>query len=154
MARRRGPVDLDRRQCEALLASGGTGRIGVSTALGPQVIPVSYAVVDRAVVLWSSPYSPVARCAPGTLAAFEVDHVDQLTQRGWCVHARGRVERLEDPGVLAQIPRTDAAVHPTPWEEQGRRLYLRIRWTELSGQAVGTTWDEPPTPAVNAATIA
>lgn len=139
----RGGVELDQERCRALLASVGTGRIGLSTALGPHVVPVGCTVVDDAVVLWTSPYSIVARCAPGTLVAFEVDQVDPDGRGGWCVQARGRAEHLEDPDALEKLAPA-LTMHPEPWSGPRRRRYLRIRWTELSGQAVGKGWRETP----------
>ncbi len=136
MGNPRGPVELEAATCRELLASGGTGRIGVSTPLGPQVIPVSYVVLGDAVVLWTSPFSILARCAPGTVVAFEVDHVDPIDRQSWCVQARGRADRLDDPELTAELAELSSP-DPEPWAERGRRLYLRVRWTELTGRALG-----------------
>lgn len=138
---RRGPFELEPELCRSLLASVDTGRVGMSTPLGPHVAPVGYTVVDDAIILWTPPYSVVARCAPGALIAFEVDHVDPVTRDGWCVQARGRAELLSDPATLETLAPV-LSMHPDPWEERGRRYYLRIRWTELTGQAVGNAWPE------------
>lgn len=42
--------DLGPDECRALLSTHGLGRVAVSTADGPAVIPVNYEVVDDAIV--------------------------------------------------------------------------------------------------------
>lgn len=134
MTLQRGPVELDAAQCRALMATAGTGRVGVSTPLGPQVLPVGYAVLADAVLLWTSPYSLVARCAPGATVAFQVDQADAV-DLGWSVQAHGRAEPLDDASAHELLSRLPAPPRDAPWPEPGRRLYLRLRWTELTGHA-------------------
>lgn len=135
-----GSVELDPAHCRALLGSAGTGRVAVSTALGPQVAPVGYAVVNESIVVWTSPFSVVARCAPGTFVAFEVDSIDAETREGWYVQARGRAELLSDPEVTQQLV-TRLPRQQNPWQQRTRHCIV-IRWSELSGQGVGSRWQE------------
>lgn len=133
-----GPVELDPAHCRALLGSGGTGRVAVSTALGPQIAPVGYAVIGDAIVVWTSPFSVVARCAPGTFVAFEVDAVDARTREGWYVQARGRAELLADPEATEQLA-TVVPHHRDPRRQRTQHC-IAIRWSELSGQGTGGRW--------------
>lgn len=131
-------MELDTSRCRELLAAGSTGRVGLSTPLGPEVVPVDYAVVDDSVIFWTSPFSLLARCTPGTVVAFQVDRVDPSDGRSWCVQARGRLERLEDASAAEELIGR-ATRHREAWPTTGRRLYLRLRWFELSGHEAGAT---------------
>ena len=131
-------IELDRGECEALLRAGVAGRIAIATPTGPHIIPVNYSVVDDAVVVRTTPYSVLGSYGRDTTLAFEVDQFDYENQRGWSVVARGRGEFVTDIDELDQI---HDVWRPQPWAGGSRTLYLRLRWTELSGRRVGAGWD-------------
>ena len=72
------------------------------------------------------------------MLAFEIDGFDQEHERGWSVQARGRVEVVTD---RAELDRIREVAEPEPWASGVRSLYLRLRWTELSGRQLGADWD-------------
>lgn len=131
-------IDLDRAECERLLRAGIAGRIAVAAPDGPHIVPVNYSVVDDAIVVRTSPYSLLGSYGRGTTLAFEVDQFDYENQRGWSVVARGRGEFVTDIEELDHIREVWA---PRPWAGGSRTLFLRLRWTELSGRRVGRGWD-------------
>jgi nitroimidazol reductase NimA-like FMN-containing flavoprotein (pyridoxamine 5'-phosphate oxidase superfamily) len=130
--------DLNATECEELLRAGLVGRVAACTPNGPHIIPVNYSVVDDAVVLRTTPYSLLGSQARGTALALEVDQFDYEYQRGWSVVARGRGEVVTDAAELDHIRTT---WNPSAWAAGGRSLYLRLRWTELTGRRLGQGWD-------------
>jgi len=134
----RDPIDLTPDECRRLLSAGVAGRIALSTPDGPHIIPVNYAVVDDAIIIRTSPYSVLGTHGRNTLLAFEVDQFDHHYQVGWSVVARGRGEVLTDPDEVEHIRTT---WEPRPWAAGNRRLYLRLRWAELSGRRIGESGD-------------
>jgi nitroimidazol reductase NimA-like FMN-containing flavoprotein (pyridoxamine 5'-phosphate oxidase superfamily) len=140
--------ELNTQQCEALLRMGMVGRIAFSTPAGPHMVPVNYTVVDDAVVVRTSPYSLLGTHGRNTVVAFEVDGFDHELERGWSVQARGRMEVVT---AHREITRIREVADPSPWADGVRALYLRLRWADLSGRQLGSSWnpvpDVPVTPA-------
>lgn len=130
--------DLSTTECEELLRAGLVGRVAACTPNGPHIIPVNYSVVDDAIVLRTTPYSLLGSQASGTVLALEVDQFDYEYHRGWSVVARGRAKAVVDAAELEHIRET---WNPAAWAAGGRTLYLRLRWTELTGRRLGQGWD-------------
>jgi nitroimidazol reductase NimA-like FMN-containing flavoprotein (pyridoxamine 5'-phosphate oxidase superfamily) len=130
--------DLSTTECEELLRAGLVGRVAACTPHGPHIVPVNYSVVDDAIVMRTTPYSLLGSQASGTVLAVEVDQFDYEYHRGWSVVARGRSKVVVDPSELEHIRET---WNPTAWAAGGRSLYLRLRWTELTGRRLGQGWD-------------
>ena len=130
--------ELSYSECEAFLRAGITGRVAMSTPGGPQIVPVNYSVVDNAIIVRTSPYSLLGTYGRDTTLAFEIDHVDHPNQRGWSVVARGRAEVVHEQAELDHIRRV---WEPRPWASGVRTLFIRLRWSELSGRQLGTGWD-------------
>ena len=131
-------IELDRAECEALLRAGIAGRVAIATPTGPHIIPVNYSVVDDAIIVRTTPYSVLGSYGRDTTLAFEVDQIDHENQRGWSVVARGRGDFVTDIDEMDHIREVWS---PRPWAGGSRTLYLRLRWTELSGRRVGAGWD-------------
>jgi hypothetical protein len=129
--------ELSPSLCEELLRAGVFGRLGVSAPDGPHVIPLNYAVIDDAVVVRTTPHGVAGRRGPGTVAAFEIDYVEYDGQRGWSVQARGPLEAVPE----AELAHVAPAWVPRPWADGARPLFLRLRWTELTGRRIGAGWD-------------
>jgi len=140
--------DLSETDCEELLRAGLVGRVAACTPHGPHIIPVNYSVVDDAIVLRTTPYSLLGSQVHGTVLALEVDQFDYDYHRGWSVVARGRSEVVVDHQELDHIRET---WNPTTWAAGGRTLYLRLRWTELTGRQLVRGWDPMSTLPVHRA---
>jgi uncharacterized protein len=130
--------DLNETECTELLRAGLVGRIAACTPNGPHIVPVNYSVVDDAIVVRTTPYSLLGSHARGSVLALEVDQFDYEYQRGWSVVARGRAEVVVDTAELEHIRQV---WNPTSWASGGRTLYLRMRWSELTGRRLGSGWD-------------
>lgn len=130
--------ELSDHECQDLLRSGIAGRVAISTPTGPHIVPVNYSVVDGAIIIRTSPYSVLGTYGRDTTFAFEIDEFDRERGRAWSVQARGRVEPVADRTELEMIREV---AEPHPWAGGARPLYLRLRWTELSGRQIGAFWD-------------
>lgn len=131
-------IDLSHEECVQLLRGGVGGRVALSSPNGPHIVPVNYSVLDDAIIIKTSPYSTLGTYGRDTMLAFEVDHFDHERQRGWSVVARGRGEVVTDPQDIDHIRQVR---DPRPWAGGGRNLYIRLRWTELTGRRLGEAWD-------------
>jgi nitroimidazol reductase NimA-like FMN-containing flavoprotein (pyridoxamine 5'-phosphate oxidase superfamily) len=130
--------ELSHAECERLLRAGVAGRVALAAPNGPHIVPVNYSVVDDAVVVRTSPYSLLGTYGRDTTLAFEVDQFDYENQRGWSVVARGRSEIVQDADELDHIREVWP---PRPWATGIRSLFVRLRWSELTGRALGVGWD-------------
>lgn len=137
------PLELTPEECAELLEHGGVlGRVAMATPLGPRIVPVNYAVHDRAVVFRTAPYSELSTYGWNTELAFEVDHVDHEKRQGWSVVVLGRAHVVADPEELDAIRRS---WEPRPWAGGTRNLHVRLPWRELSGRRVGADWSTAST---------
>jgi uncharacterized protein len=131
-------IDLSPDQCERLLRAGVAGRAALSTPDGPHIVPVNFSVVGDAIIVRTSPYSVLGTYGRDAVLAFEVDQFDHDRWRGWSVVARGRADVVTDP---LDVERIRSTWEPRPWAAGSRNLFLRLRWTTLTGRQVGADWD-------------
>jgi len=131
------PFELTTDECRDLLSAGLVGRVAICTPVGPHIVPVNYGVVDDSIVLRTSPYSVLGSHARGSILALEVDQFDYERQRGWSVVARGRADAITGADELNHVR---DAWDPRTWASGQRNLYLRIRWSELTGRRLGPGW--------------
>jgi len=110
----RGSEVLPLAECVRLLAlaakRGQTGRLAVSTEQAPIIQPVNFTYHEhRIVVRLGSGH--LAEVIPGTLVAFEVDHVDRDAREAWSVLVRGLATALQESDSDSQ-PTSDAGPAP------------------------------------------
>lgn len=134
----REPIELSDEECRELLSAGLVGRVAICTPVGPHIVPVNFAVVDESVVLRTTPYSVLATQARGTVLALEIDEFDYELQRGWSVVARGRAEPITAADEIHDIR---SSWETNAWAAGPRNLFLRLRWSELSGRRLGAGWN-------------
>jgi nitroimidazol reductase NimA-like FMN-containing flavoprotein (pyridoxamine 5'-phosphate oxidase superfamily) len=130
--------EMTEAECQELLRAGVVGRAAACTPSGPHVVPVNYCLIDDAVVFRTTPYSILGSQPRRSLIALEIDHFDHERLRGWSVVARGRVEMVVHAAELEKIRGT---WDPGTWAAGGRNLYLRMRWSELTGRRLGRGWN-------------
>jgi Pyridoxamine 5'-phosphate oxidase/Helix-turn-helix domain len=119
-------------ECRQLITAGGIGRIAFSTATGPVVLPVNFAVVAGTIVIRTAEGTAVEGHADEQVA-FEVDHIDEALSQGWSVLVRGQAHRVAHPAEL-QIVRRDAAIWP--WPGGDRDVYVRIIPDTITGRQI------------------
>jgi len=125
-------LDLHPDECRTLMSTHGVGRVAVSTAHGPALVPVNYEVVDDAIAFRTAPDS-VPAAAVGSEVAFEVDHVDEAMSQGWSVLVVGPAREVTDPDAVRKL--VDRA-HTTPWPGGEREMWVSIQPTRITGRRI------------------
>lgn len=111
-----------------MLAGEPVGRIAFTTADGPVILPVNYALVGDRVLLRTAPDSLIARHARGRVA-FEVDHIEPARRSGWSVLVRGTAD-LWPSG-------TEVPAQVQPWAGGPHGLVpVRIDPVDVTGRRV------------------
>ena len=135
------PRELSPDECVALLSVGSVGRVGLCAADGPQIVPVNYVLDGKSIVFRTSAYGLLGRHDWSSgVVAFEVDELEAATRSGRSVVVRGPAERIEDPDEMDAIAWT---TDPSPWAGGLRRQYVRVRFSEMTGRAVGEDTSRP-----------
>jgi nitroimidazol reductase NimA-like FMN-containing flavoprotein (pyridoxamine 5'-phosphate oxidase superfamily) len=124
--------ELTVRECRALLATHGVGRIAVPTSGGPVIVPVNYSVLEGAIVFRTAPGTTPALAA-GCQVAFEVDRLDDVFSQGWSVLVRGHARTVTDPD---EVRRLDEEAYSEPWVGGHRDLWVRIDPHDISGRRI------------------
>ncbi|WP_431994527.1 pyridoxamine 5'-phosphate oxidase family protein [Streptomyces griseoflavus] len=124
--------DLAPDECRTLLSTHGVGRVSVTTAEGPAVVPVNYEVVDDSIVFRTAPGS-VPAAAVGSEVAFEVDRLDEAMSQGWSVLAVGPARAVTGPEEARHL---SESAHSTPWAGGEREMWVSIRPTRLTGRRI------------------
>jgi len=91
---------LNLSECRRLLDSERLGRIAISVAALPVVVPVFYRIVGDRIAFGVEAESLFAALSDNVVA-FEVDHVDQETNVGWTVLVVGRSRPAPDLSLSA-----------------------------------------------------
>ena len=82
---------LEREECLRLLASGGTGRIGLTVRALPAILPVRFVLDGERIVVRTGAASTLAAATRSAVVAFETDGRDDEPPREWSVVATGVV---------------------------------------------------------------
>ena len=134
-----GPADhkhalrtLSPAECFGLLELGGIGRIGFAAADGIKMLPVNFAVMEKAIIFRTAPDTLLATCANGPVS-FEVDHLDEAHREGWSVLVHGRAHKVTDE---RDVRRLEGRTHLEPWAGGARDMYVRIVPTRISGRCI------------------
>jgi nitroimidazol reductase NimA-like FMN-containing flavoprotein (pyridoxamine 5'-phosphate oxidase superfamily) len=130
--------ELSADECVELISPDGIGRIGFTTPSGPIVLPVNYAMHQGAILFRTAFGGPMDEDLNSGIedlelkVAFEVDHLDAVTQEGWSVLVQGPAHRVSSDEELAAV----SASLIEPWAGGERRLYIRIKPVQLSGRRI------------------
>jgi uncharacterized protein len=136
-------VELDRSECLRLLQQQAVGRVALTLAGQPHIVPVTYAADGDGDVVFRTDPETILTKVHLEQVAFEIDSVDEQARRGWsvCVHGVGReITDVDDPTSRflrqklgeswAPGPRPRwFAIHPR--EVAGRRIQAESR-TEIT----------------------
>ena len=151
---RRGSEIIPMAECLRLLAvaakQGEVGRLAVSQAHAPMLLPVNFTYRDRRVLVRLGEGS-MAQAATGNLVAFEIDHLDRRAGHAWSVVVRGLALELEGPERLG-----DAHIAPVPLVPAPGDRVLAVRLDVVTGRRFrlrdGVAQAEDPAPAQEAVT--
>jgi nitroimidazol reductase NimA-like FMN-containing flavoprotein (pyridoxamine 5'-phosphate oxidase superfamily) len=123
---------LDERQCRELLAAGSIGRVGITIAGLPVIMPVNYSMLDGDIVFRTGAGSKLHAASNHAVIAFEVDAYDTELEAGWSVLAIGHCATIDDP----QQRDAAAGVSRPPWAQGRRDHYVRLQPELLTGRRI------------------
>ncbi len=127
-------IELDRTECVELLATVPVGRIGLSVAALPVILPVNFAVSDESVLFRTAAGTKLDAASQRSVVAFQADRYAPDGLSGWSVLVVGLCE---------QVPESDAAVVAgsvpiESWALDGVATHLvRVEMATVTGRAFG-----------------
>lgn len=119
-------LELTADECWELLASTSVGRIAWTTARGPVVVPVNFALDGRALHIRTPAYSALVRKADAERVAFEVDRIDEQSHTGWSVLVRGLAE--------VRYGGAEKGPHVDSWPSRPKSATVIVAIDEISGR--------------------
>ncbi len=93
---RRTSVELDRQECERLLAEALVGRIGFNFAGHPVILPVAFRFFEGEIIFRTGKGQTLHGVAADKPVAFEVDKWDAWERKGWSVLVLGTASEIVD----------------------------------------------------------
>src|ERR1700676_3417636 len=137
---------LSEAACRWLITQERVGRVGGSVGALPAVFPVNYVVAGDEILFFTAEGTKLRAATDNQIVAFEVDHVDPITETGWSVLVVGMARERAEPAVLAGA--TKAGLRP--WAAGDRPHLVSVTAETLSGRRIGGPADirasaNPPT---------
>lgn len=123
---------LDETECLRLLAGAPVGRIALTSAALPVVLPVNFVTVERTIVFASDPGLKLEAARAGQIACLEVDGYEVVDHTGWSVLATGRLAEITNRDRL------DAAhnLPLSPWALSHPHHFVELSIELLSGRRI------------------
>jgi nitroimidazol reductase NimA-like FMN-containing flavoprotein (pyridoxamine 5'-phosphate oxidase superfamily) len=129
---RNGLEVLSRDECLRLLGTATLGRVAVSTAALPTILPVNFRLDGQQVLIRTGRGTGLDAATHNAVVAFEVDDVEPVWQTGWSVVVTGVARELTQPGELA-----DAGPHPlVRWAPGDDHRLVAISTDVVSGRRI------------------
>jgi len=122
---------LSHTDCVQLLIRAQVGRVVFTVAALPAVVPVTFAVLDDAVVMCTASDTRLAAAADGGVLAFEIDDLDPPSRTGWSVVVTGVAELVTDALTRARIHGMVA-----PWAPGHHDVFIRLPLTVVTGRRI------------------
>ena len=132
--------ELTEQECWHLLRTQPVGRLAVALGHHPDVFPVNFALDGRTVVIRTEGGTKLAGAVLAPEVAFEVDHVDEITESGWSVVVRGRAQEVTALTETEPLERLGLQ----PWAGPAKARWLRIHPTTVTGRRVGPRLADEP----------
>jgi uncharacterized protein len=129
---RNGLEVLDRDECLRLLGTATLGRIGVTSAALPTVLPVNFGFDGTRILISTGPGTKLAAATRNAVVAFEVDAIDADAHTGWSVVVQGVAREITDSNE-----RADAQSHaPVRWAPGSDHHVVAISTEIVSGRRI------------------
>ncbi len=133
------PLDLDRNglevlcreECLELLRSAAVGRIGLSSAALPLVLPVNFCLDDERIVLRTGAGTTLGAASHNAVVSFEADDIDPLFHAGWSVVVTGVARPLTSANDVRRARRLPLL----PWTGTGDH-FVAIGLDKVSGRRI------------------
>jgi uncharacterized protein len=124
---------LSEAACRWLIAQQRVGRVAVSVGALPAVFPVNYVVAGEEILFFTAEGTKLRAATDNQIVAFEVDHVDPITETGWSVLVVGMAREHTEAAVLAGA----SAAGLRPWGAGDRPHLVSVTAETLSGRRIG-----------------
>jgi uncharacterized protein len=136
---RNGLEVLSRDECLRLLGTAGLGRVAVTTAALPTILPVNFRFDGRDILVRTGRGTKLDAATRNAVVAFEVDEVEPASREGWSVVVTGVARELTDPDELAeaQTPPLDR------WASGEDHRVVAISTEMVSGRRIVRERDAP-----------
>jgi nitroimidazol reductase NimA-like FMN-containing flavoprotein (pyridoxamine 5'-phosphate oxidase superfamily) len=134
-------VELDRKECLRLLATGVIGRIVFTDAAMPAAHPVNY-LLDGEEVLFRTADGRTFAATHRTVVGFQADDLDPETHTGWSVLGVGHAYEVVDPARLHALHGT----MPESWAPGRAGHVVAVPLQHLTGRRLlpsSTAGDAP-----------
>lgn len=132
--------ELSRGECILRLEAGGVGRVAAVLDSRPYISPVNYVVHEGAIIFRTRNGSRLHMATLDSYAALEIDSADFMYHEGWSVLVQGRSSHVVDPDEVITL----AQVCVTPWVDDARDSFVRIRFDEVRGERISHRLTAPP----------
>ena len=126
-------TEIDEQGCLRLLRDSRVGRVVYTEGALPVCTPVNFSLYGATLVVRTARDSRLAALANGSIVAFEVDDIDELSHSGWSVLVTGPVDVVRDEATLARL----AALHIDSWAGEDRDLWIQIGVARVVGRRLG-----------------
>jgi nitroimidazol reductase NimA-like FMN-containing flavoprotein (pyridoxamine 5'-phosphate oxidase superfamily) len=126
---------LSADECRRLLATRQVGRIGLTGARFPLILPVNYAVDGDVIIVRTDSRSILAVATDNGRVVFEVDEIDERKRTGWSVLAQAvahEVIAADRDGLLART----RASGVEPWAPGDRGHWIRLVPLHVTGRRI------------------
>lgn len=129
---RNGLEVLDRNECLRLLATATLGRVGLSSAALPTVLPVNFCLAGDRILIRTGGGTKLDAATRNTVVAFEADDFDSIYHSGWSVVVTGVAREVTDPADRAALRHAPL----TRWAPQPDEHVIAISTELVSGRRI------------------
>ncbi len=125
-------TELDRVECERLLASHHVGRLAVVNDGKPHIVPLNYATPGGGVIVFRTDPGTILTEASLRTVAFEVDEIDAQARLGWSVAVHGFGRDIAD--AIDQESVRLRALPLATWAPGDRQQWFKVIPAEVTGR--------------------
>jgi len=125
-------TELDRVECECLLASHQVGRLAVVEDGKPHIVPLNYATPGGGVIVFRTDPGTILTKASLRDVAFEVDEIDAQARLGWSVVVHGFGRDIAD--AIDQESVRLRALPLATWAPGDRQQWFKVIPAEVTGR--------------------
>ncbi len=125
-------------ECFELIKHEQVGRFVFQDPDGPAAVPVNYGVAGHDIVFRTASGSHLRDVLQNPVA-FEVDHTEPETGKGWSVLVRGTGQEV-DVARVPEILRLTGKAFPHPWGEGVHNVWVSIAPRKVTGRRLWTPY--------------